>query len=202
MTHRVTVKVTGLQPVQVLAGIVAALFIALGVVGFVRTGMENFLGDQHAYVLGFAVNPLHNIIHLATGVLGLLMVTRSSLARVYGWILLVAYGALFAWGLALTGVLTVNPVAGAGNPLALGVSDNWLHLGVALVGLLLAALPARRKVLPLEKPEEESHQQPESHQEVPEPRIEQMDPTVPVSPRPKDGACGPAKDRSTGSVKA
>jgi Domain of unknown function (DUF4383) len=162
---RVKVKVAGLQPAQVLAALMSLLFIAAGVVGFLRTGFGDFAGEQHAMVLGFAVNPLHNIIHLAFGVLGLLLAGSSALARAYGWLLFIAYGAVFVWGLMLAGVISSNPVSGMGNPLALNGNDNWLHLGFAAVGLLIAVLPARRKVIvdepavdePVADPTRETH---------------------------------------------
>ncbi|WP_367137378.1 DUF4383 domain-containing protein [Saccharothrix sp. HUAS TT1] len=150
MTHHSTVgrvKVAGLQPAQVLAGLVGLVFLALGVLGFVRTGFGDFAGDHHAMLLGFAVNPLHNVIHLAFGVLGLLMASTSGLARLYGWLLFIGYGAVLLWGLALAGVFATNPVQNLGNPLALNVNDNWLHLGLAAVGLLIAVLPARRRIV-------------------------------------------------------
>ncbi|KOX18849.1 hypothetical protein ADK67_35095 [Saccharothrix sp. NRRL B-16348] len=150
MTHHSTVgrvKVAGLQPAQVLAGLVGLVFLALGVLGFVRTGFGDFAGDQHATLLGFTLNPLHNVVHLAFGVLGLLMASTSGLARLYGWILFIGYGAVLLWGLALAGVFSTNPVSGLGNPLALNVNDNWLHLGIAALGLLIAVLPARRKIV-------------------------------------------------------
>ena len=146
------VKVAGLQPAQVLVALVSLLFIAAGVVGFLRTGFGDFAGDEHAMVLGFAVNPLHNVIHLAFGVLGLLLAGSSALARTYGWVLFIAYGAVFIWGLMLAGVISSNPVSGMGNPLALNANDNWLHLGFAAVGLLIAVLPARRKII-VDEPE-------------------------------------------------
>ncbi|WP_081916001.1 DUF4383 domain-containing protein [Saccharothrix sp. NRRL B-16314] len=150
MTHHSTagrVKVAGLQPAQVLAGLVGLVFLALGVLGFVRTGFGDFAGDQHATLLGFALNPLHNVVHLVFGVLGLVMASTSGLARLYGWLLFLGYGVVLLWGLAVAGVFSSNPVSGLGNPLALNSNDNWLHLGLAAVGLLIAVLPARRKLV-------------------------------------------------------
>ncbi|ONI89252.1 hypothetical protein ALI22I_16695 [Saccharothrix sp. ALI-22-I] len=158
MSHHSTVgrvKVAGVQPAQVLAGLVGLVFLALGVLGFVRTGFGDFAGDQHAMLLGFTLNPLHNVVHLAFGVLGLLMASSSGLARLYGWILFIGYGAVLLWGLALAGVFSTNPVERLGNPLALNVNDNWLHLGLAAVGLLIAVLPARRKIVLPETVEDE-----------------------------------------------
>ncbi|NUT97816.1 MAG: DUF4383 domain-containing protein [Saccharothrix sp.] len=149
MTHSTVgrVKVAGLQPAQVLAGLLGLFFLVAGVAGFVRTGFGDFAGQQHAMLFGFAVNPLHNVVHLAFGVLGLLMATGSGLARLYGWIVFLVYGLVLVWGLALVGLVAVNPVERLGNPLALNTNDNWLHLGLALVGLLIAVMPARRKVV-------------------------------------------------------
>lgn len=141
------VKVAGLQPAQVLVALVSLLFIAAGVVGFLRTGFGDFAGEQHSMLLGFAINPLHNVVHLAFGVLGLLLAGSSALSRGFGWILFIVYGAVFIWGLMLAGVISTNPVSAMGNPLALNNNDNGLHLGFAVVGLLIAVLPARRKIV-------------------------------------------------------
>jgi len=183
MTHRVTVKVAGLQPVQILAGLAGIAFIVFGVVGFTRTGVGDW--STHSFVLGFSVNPLHNLVHVAVGVLGLLMAMGSGLARLYGWLLFLGYGAIFVWGLMITGILAQNPASQFGNPLALNTNDNWLHLGLAIFGLLLAVLPARRKLIEEEEepvlPEQRSAALRDSHETTREPRIEEMDPTV--SPR-------------------
>lgn len=187
MTHRVTVKVAGLQPVQILAALAGIAFIVFGVVGFTRTGVGDWA--THSFVLGFSVNPLHNLVHVAVGVLGLLMALGSGLARLYGWLLFAGFGAIFVWGLMITGILAQNPASEFGNPLALNTNDNWLHLGIALFGLLLAVLPARRKLIEEEEPvlpEQRSaafrDSRDDSYDEkTREHRIEEMDPTV--SPR-------------------
>jgi Domain of unknown function (DUF4383) len=178
MTHRVTVKVAGLQPVQILAALAGIAFIVFGVVGFTRTGVGDW--STHSFVLGFSVNPLHNLVHVAVGVLGLLMALGSGLARLYGWLLFIGFAAIFVWGLMITGILAQNPASQFGNPLALNTNDNWLHLGLALFGLLLAVLPARRKLIEEEEPElpqQRSAAFRDAH-DTREHRIEEMDPTV------------------------
>ncbi|MEV6236326.1 DUF4383 domain-containing protein [Lentzea sp. NPDC051838] len=176
MTHRVTVKVAGLQPVQVLAALAGIAFIVFGVVGFTRTGVGDW--STHSFVLGFAVNPLHNLVHVAVGVLGLVLALGSGLARLYGWLLFLGYGAVFVWGLMITGVLAQNPASEFGNPLALNTNDNWLHLGLALFGLLLAVLPARRRLIEEEEPVLPEQRSAAFRDEHDSPRIEEMDPTV------------------------
>ncbi|NKE58276.1 DUF4383 domain-containing protein [Lentzea sp. PSKA42] len=185
MTHRVTVKVAGLQPVQLLAALAGIAFIVFGVVGFTRTGVGDWAAQS--FMLGFSVNPLHNLVLVAAGVLGLLMALGSGLARLYGWLLFAGGAAIFVWSLMITGVLARNPVSEFGNPLALNTNDNWLYFGIALFGLLLAVLPARRKVIEEEEPElpqQRSAAFRESDEQTREHRIEEMDPTV--SPREQE----------------
>jgi hypothetical protein len=146
-SERAHIQVKGLQPAQMLAALVGMVFLVAGVVGFARTGFGDFAGHQHVFLLGFAINPLHNLVHVVIGLLGLLMSVGSGLARTFGWLVFLAYGAVFVWGLMITGALTTNPVSGAGNPLNLNTADNWLHFGSAVVGLLIAVLPARKAAL-------------------------------------------------------
>ncbi|MFC4000759.1 DUF4383 domain-containing protein [Prauserella oleivorans] len=141
------VRRAGMQPVQLLAGLVGLVYLALGIIGFVLTGFGDFTGTDHSTLLVFGINPLHNIVNLVVGVLGVLMALNSSMARTYGWLLFIGFGLLFVWGLAITGVFSSNPVSGLGNPLNINNPDNWLHLGTALVGLLIAVMPARKKIV-------------------------------------------------------
>ncbi|MDX8034399.1 DUF4383 domain-containing protein [Lentzea sp. BCCO 10_0856] len=197
MTHRVTVKVAGLQPVQLLAALAGIAFIVFGVVGFTRTGIGDWAAQS--FVLGFSVNPLHNLVLVAVGVLGLLMALGSGLARLYGWLLFIGSAAIFVWGLMITGILARNPAEQFGNPLALNTNDNWLYLGLALFGLLLAVLPARRKLIEEEEPvlpeqrsaafdgvddTRDSRVGDSRGGDTREHRIEEMDPTV--SPRERE----------------
>ncbi|ALG12934.1 DUF4383 domain-containing protein [Kibdelosporangium phytohabitans] len=140
-----------LQPTQVLAGLVGLAFLALGVIGFVHTGFNDFAGQGHTMLWGvFAINPLHNVLHLLFGVVGVLLALTSATSRLYGWVLFAAYGVLLVWGLMLVGLTSTNPVSELGNPLNLNIADNWLHLGLAVLGLVIAIVPLRRKVVETE----------------------------------------------------
>jgi hypothetical protein len=139
-----------LQPTQVLAGLAGLAFLALGIVGFVRTGFSDFAGHGHGMLLGFAINPLHNVVHLVFGVAGLLLAFSSVTARLFGWLMFTGFGVLVIWGLALVGMTSTNPVSELGNPLNLNVADNWLHLGVAVLGLVIAIMPLRRRLVETE----------------------------------------------------
>jgi hypothetical protein len=136
-----------LQPTQVLAGLVALAFLAFGIVGLTRTGFSGFTSSDHPTMGGFAINPLHMLVYVVGGVVGLLLVWASATARLYGWIVLAGSAVLVAWGLVLVGFTSTNPVSELGNPLNLNVADNWLHVGTAVLGLMIAVLPARRRIV-------------------------------------------------------
>ncbi|WP_197320438.1 DUF4383 domain-containing protein [Saccharomonospora sp. NB11] len=143
---RVRSRRRGLQPVQVLAGLIGLIYLALGIIGLIITGFGGFGDATHSTLWLFSINPFHNVVNIVVGALGVLMALNSGAARTYGWLLLGVFGVLLLWGLAITGVFAENPVRGLGNPLALNTADNWLHLGTAVLGLVLAVMPARKKV--------------------------------------------------------
>jgi Domain of unknown function (DUF4383) len=165
------IRVHGVQPGQVLAALAGLIYLVIGITGLTRTGFAGFAGNEHVMLLGFMINPLHNVVHVVLGVLGLLMATSSGGARTFGWILFVGYGLVAIWGLMITGVISSNPVSGLGNPLNLNQPDNWLHIGSAALGLIIAIMPARKAV------------------HVP----------VATEPVPPDTTAGPATPRQRGS---
>jgi hypothetical protein len=101
------------------------------------TGFDGFTEHDHSQtLLGFAVNPLHNIVHLLIGALGLALWRTDSGARKYGWILAIGYGATSIYGL----VVADNPDA---NILNINGADNGLHIASTLAGLAVALWPRR-----------------------------------------------------------
>lgn len=124
------------HPAQWLALAIGAVYTLVGIAGFFVTGFDNFTAPDGELLLGFEVNPLHNIVHLLIGVLGLALWNRLGQARTYGWILVVAYLPTFLYGLAVAG--TEQPA----NFLALNTADNWLHALSAAAGLVIALWPA------------------------------------------------------------
>ncbi|WP_103341734.1 DUF4383 domain-containing protein [Amycolatopsis sp. CA-126428] len=151
------IRVRGLQPAQVLAGLAGIAFLVVGIIGFTRTGFGNFAGHHDAGFWRFSANPLMSLVRVVTGVIGLLFAFGSGRARTFGWLLFIGYGLLFVWGLMIDGLISTNPFANAGNPLDVRRADTWLHLGVAALGLLIAVLPARRTIL---LPEDETVDEP------------------------------------------
>ena len=124
---------------QLLSLVIGAVYLLVGIVGFFVTGFDNFFGhDTNETILGFEVNPFHNIVHILIGAAGLLLARTLAGARTYGWLLAVGYGATFVYGLFAVGQTW--------DFLSLNWADNWLHLVSALAGLALALGPVRNAV--------------------------------------------------------
>lgn len=131
-------------PVQKAAAAVGAAFLLVGIAGFIPGlttdyGELSFAGHQaDAHLLGiFDVSILHNLVHLAFGVAGLVLARTASGARAF----LIGGGVLYAvvW---LYGVM-VDRNADA-NFLPVNDADNWLHLTLAAAMLVLGLALGRR----------------------------------------------------------
>jgi ABC-type transport system involved in multi-copper enzyme maturation permease subunit len=125
------------HPAQLLALAIGAVYTLIGVAGFFVTGFDNFAAETDKTLLGFEVNPLHNIVHLAIGLAGLALWRRLDTARTYGWLLAAGYGLAFIYGLFAAGNRDINF-------LSLNGADNILHLVSALAGVAIALWPATR----------------------------------------------------------
>jgi hypothetical protein len=131
--------------VRIAALVVGALFLVVGIAGFIpglttHTDMLTWAGHHSgSMLLGvFAVSVLHNVVHLAFGIAGLLASRTDTAARGF----LVVAGVIY---LVLTLYGVVIDHASSANFVPLNTADNWLHLalGLAMVGLgVLLGRPA------------------------------------------------------------
>jgi len=125
-----------LWPSQIATLVLGILFLGIGIAGFTITGTDGFTDDHTGeLLLGFEVNGLHNAVHLALGVLGVVMWWRISTSLAFGLISGIGYGAAFVYGL--------FAVDESWDVLSLNTADNWLHLGLAVAGFAVAALAVR-----------------------------------------------------------
>jgi hypothetical protein len=120
------------EPGQLVALVVSGVFLLVGVAGFVPGitadyDRMTFAGHHSGAMLFgvFTVSVLHNLVHLAFGLVGLVMAGRPGTARIFllggGGV----YGALWVYGL----VVGHGSVA---NVLPVNSADNWLHLFLAV----------------------------------------------------------------------
>jgi hypothetical protein len=128
--------------VQGAAVMIAAVFSIIGVLGFIPGATSHLdqleWAGHHsgAMLFGmFAVSALHNVVHLAYGIVGFIFARTYAASRAYLLAGGLGYLALWAYGLAMdhASALNILPVNGA---------DNWLHFGLGagmvLLGLTLA----------------------------------------------------------------
>jgi hypothetical protein len=125
------------HPSQLLALAIGAVYTLVGILGFLVTGLEDFAAETDKTLLGFELNPLHNLVHLVIGLAGLALWRRLDSARLYGWLLAAGYGATFVYGLLAVGNRDINF-------LSINDADNGLHLVSAIAGLAIALWPAQR----------------------------------------------------------
>ncbi|MGQ1838974.1 DUF4383 domain-containing protein [Kocuria turfanensis] len=125
------------SPVQIAALLYGAVFLLVGVAGFIpglTTNYDQLMVAGHqseAMLLGiFQVSWLHNIVHLLYGVAGLALARSASGARNY-----LLWGGLVYLVLWIYGLLVGQE--SQANFVPLNTADDWLHLflGVTMVGL-------------------------------------------------------------------
>ena len=133
------------KTVRTLAGVVGAVFLLVGVLGFipgVTTDYDTmqFAGhESEAMLLGiFQVSILHNIVHLLFGVAGLAMARSVSGATAF----LVGGGVIY---LLLTVYGWIIDKESTANFVPLNTADDWLHLvlGLGMIAMGLVGGKAR-----------------------------------------------------------
>ncbi|HEU0087547.1 MAG TPA: DUF4383 domain-containing protein [Pseudonocardiaceae bacterium] len=125
---------TGAKTLEQKFSLVAGLvYLGIGLVGFVVTGFNDLVGTSNEAFLGiFALNPFHNIVHIAIGALWLLAALALTPPATEGVNFAIGGIYLLAAVLGFLGYLALMNVGNHADP------DNFLHLGTGLVALLFA----------------------------------------------------------------
>ena len=142
-THR-PVEVDRTSPVNRAALLVGATFLLVGILGFVPGITSDFdqlefAGHESgAQLLGlFEVSVLHNLVHIAFGVAGIVAARSwASVARNFLIIGGVVYLVLWLYGLLIDETSDANFVP-------VNDADNWLHFGLGVAMIALGALLPR-----------------------------------------------------------
>jgi hypothetical protein len=128
---------------QRFAPIIGAFYVAIGVIGFFITGFNHWVQNTPDALVGFSVNPFHNLVHLAIGAFLIVMCTRGSASVAEGAVMGVGlfYIVAFVIGVTAPDNLTIISMYGAGD------LENFNHIvnGVLLLtlGLLSSAATQR-----------------------------------------------------------
>ncbi|NED96672.1 DUF4383 domain-containing protein [Phytoactinopolyspora alkaliphila] len=133
-------------PIQTAATVFGAVFLLVGILGFipgVTTDFDTmeFAGhESEAMLLGiFQVSVLHNIVHLLFGVAGLALARSFSGARAFLIGGGIVYAVLWIYGLIIDHDHEANFVP-------LNDADNWLHFVLAAAMIVLGLVLGRRRV--------------------------------------------------------
>src|SRR5690606_11570688 len=131
------------SPVRIAALVVGAVFLLVGILGFIPGITSNYdtleWAGHHseARLFGlFAVSILHNLVHLAFGILGLIASRTAGAATSFLIGGGVIYLALWLYGLVVDKESSANFVP-------VNTADDWLHFGLGLGMIALGALLPR-----------------------------------------------------------
>ena len=130
-------------PAQLYSLLFGITLLAVGLIGFfVNSSFDTGSGVQGDELIVFEVNGWHNIVHIASGLVGIALAGRADTARLFA----LGFGAVYAvvtiWGFVDgNDVLSLIPV---------NTADNFLHLAIAVAGIAagLASTPGRGRVEP------------------------------------------------------
>ena len=128
-------------PAQLYSLVFGATLLLAGLAGFLVDSSFGPLGSdvEGSNLILFEVNGIHNIVHLASGALGLALWRNPASARLFAlgfgavYLLVTVLG--FAMGTNVLGIIPIN------------AADNVLHLVIAVVGIV-AGLASRTVAQP------------------------------------------------------
>jgi len=127
----------GPSPARLYATLVGAVLVVAGIAGFFYSSSFGAPGEVGDALGLLSVNAWHNLFHILSGALGLLLAGYA--ARQYALGLGLAYSAIALWGFAigsgdsLLGLVPVN------------TADNLLHLVLGILGVGAAmATPVKK----------------------------------------------------------
>jgi hypothetical protein len=129
-------------PASLYAGLIGAVLVVAGIIGFFYSSSFGAPGEVDAVLGVLDVNAWHNIVHIASGALGVLAFTSGPAAsRTYA----LAFGAIYIvvaiWGFAI----------GSGDSILgfipINTEDNVLHaiLGIVGIAAYAASDPGRER---------------------------------------------------------
>ena len=127
-------------PASLYAGLIGAVLLIAGIIGFFYSASFGDPGEVDAVLGILDVNAWHNLVHILSGVLGVLAFRAGPQAsRTYALVFGVVYLIVAIWGLiignheSILGFIPIN------------TEDNILHLILGLLGIgaYLASDPAR-----------------------------------------------------------
>lgn len=117
----------GASPARLYATLVGGVLVIVGIIGFFYSASFGSPGNVDDVFGILAVNAWHNIVHILTGAIGLLVAGYA--ARQYALYLGIVYVVIAIWGF----------VIGSGDSILgfipVNTEDNFLHLILGVLGI-------------------------------------------------------------------
>jgi Domain of unknown function (DUF4383) len=132
MTTTTTAPARTWTAAQKFAALFGAGYLVVAVAGFAVTGFSDFAGMHAHKLVIFAVNPLHNVIHLVLALAWLASVPRARVARLVNLAIGVVLGLVTLLG--FFGGMGMLGMSGLADP------DNFLHLITATLALYFGSM--------------------------------------------------------------
>lgn len=130
-------------PAQTYALVFGVTLLAVGVLGFIADSSFGSGGNvDGSDLIVFEVNGWHNLVHIASGLLGLALWRTAAGGRAFALGFGAVYGVVTLWGF-----IDGNDVLGL---IPVDTADNLLHLAISSLGLIAGFMssaephPARR----------------------------------------------------------
>jgi hypothetical protein len=129
------------SPARLYATLIGGTLVIAGIIGFFYSASFGSPGSVDDVFGILAVNGWHNVVHILTGAIGLLVAGYAAREYALGlgvvYLLVAAWGFIIGSGDSILGFIPVN------------TEDNVLHLVLGLLGLgAWAATPAERPARP------------------------------------------------------
>jgi hypothetical protein len=125
------------SPARLYAMTVGVVLVAAGIIGFFYEGAFSSDESVRDAVFGILdVNGFHNVVHIATGLLGILAARTLASARTYCLLFGAVYLVVTLWGFVVGdggSILSIIPI---------NTADNVLHLLLAVGGFAAYAASA------------------------------------------------------------
>ena len=115
-------------PAQLYSLLFGAVLLLAGILGFlVESNFDFGNGIQGDELVFFEVNGTHNLVHLASGALGLALAGSAAGARAFA----LGFGAVYLL-VTIIGFIDGSDVLGL---IPINQADNFLHLAISLTGI-------------------------------------------------------------------
>jgi hypothetical protein len=115
-------------PAQLYSLVIGGVLLLIGILGwFVETNFDFGSDVEGEPLLGFEINGPHNIVHLASGLLGVLAARTVASAKAFS----LAFGAVYLL-VSIIGFIQGDNVLGL---IPVNMADNFLHLFLGALGL-------------------------------------------------------------------